>query len=127
MFLVYKIIKKLNFHIKFLDKFDLYDYNFLIINFIIGTVSIALQGYIEFIYIDYLPITLVWISIIILLFYFFISLFSLFRTSQLEYTKSQLATEKTYNSNLKTLHVNIRGFKHDFNNMVQAIRWVSFN
>lgn len=121
LFLVYKLLKKFNLQITFLDKFDEFSYNTLIINFIVGTLAIALQAYTEFMYIDYLPVSLIFISIIILIIYFSISLYSLFRTYKLEQTKQLLEVEKVYNSKLNTLHDNIRGFKHDFNNMVQAI------
>lgn len=121
LLLMYKIIKKHNFHITYFDKFDALNYNTLISNFIIGLIAIALQAYVECFYIDYLPIPLVLTSIIVLVIYFCISLYSLFRTSKLEETKQLLETEKMYNKNLNTLHDNIRGFKHDFNNIVQAI------
>ena len=121
MFLVFKILKKLNLHITFLDKFDTYSYNILIINFIVGIVAIALQAYTQYLYIDYIPSFLILLSLVILLIYFFISLYSLYRTSQLGKTKQLLAEEKMYNKTLNTLHDNIRGFKHDFHNMVQAI------
>lgn len=121
LLLMYKIIKKHNFHITYFDKFDALNYNTLISNFIIGLIAIALQAYVECFYIDYLPIPLVLISIIVLVIYFCISLYSLFRTSKLEETRQLLETEKMYNKNLNTLYDNIRGFKHDFNNIVQAI------
>lgn len=121
LFFAYKLLKKFNLKITFLDKFDAFSYNTLIINFIVGTLAIALQAYTEFMYIDYLPVSLIFISIIILIIYFSISLYSLFRTYKLEQTKQLLEVEKVYNSKLNTLHDNIRGFKHDFNNMVQAI------
>lgn len=121
LLLMYKIIKKHNFHITYFDKFDALNYNTLISNLIIGIIAIALQAYVECFYIDYLPIPLVLTSIIVLVIYFCISLYSLFRTSKLEETKQLLETEKMYNKNLNTLHDNIRGFKHDFNNIVQSI------
>ena len=121
LLLMYKIIKQHNFHITYFEKFDALNYNTLISNFIIGLIAIALQAYVECFYIDYLPIPLVLTSIIVLVIYFCISLYSLFRTSKLEETKQLLETEKMYNKNLNTLHDNIRGFKHDFNNIVQSI------
>ena len=121
LFLVYKVLKKFNLRITLLDKFDTCSYNILIINFIVGTLSIAIQAYIEYLYTDYIPIYLIFISLAVLLLYFFISLYSLFRTSKLEQTKQLLEEEKMYNKTLNTLHDNIRGFKHDFNNIVQAI------
>lgn len=121
LYCVYRIFKRFNVHITFLDKFKTFSYNVLLINFIIGTVAIAMQAYIECFYIDYLPNSLVITSIIVVIIYFCISLYSLYRTSKLEQTKQLLEEQKIYNKNLNTLYDNIRGFKHDFNNIVQAI------
>ncbi len=121
LFILYKIIKKFNLKITLLDKFDFWSYNILIINFIIGTLAIFMQAYIECFYIDYLPISLIITSLVVMIIYFVISLYSLFRTNKLEETKQLLSAEKMYNKTLNTLHDNIRGFKHDFNNIIQAI------
>ena len=121
LFIIYKIIKKFKFHINFFDKFDTLTYNILIINFTVGTIAIAVQAYTLYLYINYIPKLLMFISLIVLFVYFFISIYSLFRTSQLEKTKQLLSEEKMYNKTLNTLHDNIRGFKHDFFNMVQSI------
>lgn len=93
----------------------------LLYNLIIGTIAIAVQCYIEFIYIDYLPMYLVLIGISVLSAYFIISIISLFRTSKLESTTEKLEEEHLYNQTLGLLYDNIRGFKHDFNNIVQGI------
>ncbi len=118
---IYILLKLTKFHITFFDRFDHFSYNLLIINFVVGIVSIFLQAYIEFLYIDFIPTSLIVLSLVVLLVYFFISLYSLFRTSKLEQTEQLLEEEKMYNKTLNTLHDNIRGFKHDFNNIVQAI------
>lgn len=121
LYLIYKLCKIKNWRITILDKFDTFNHNILIINFIIGIIAIAIQAYTQYLYIKYIPIHLVFISLALLVVYFLISLYSLFRTSKLEETKQLLETEKMYNKNLNTLYDNIRGFKHDFNNIVQSI------
>ena len=121
LLLVCIILKITKLHITFFDRFDHFSYNLLIINFVVGIVSIFLQAYIEFLYIDYIPNFTIILSLVVLLIYFSISLYSLFRTSKLEQTEQLLEEEKMYNKTLNTLHDNIRGFKHDFNNIVQAI------
>ena len=121
LFIIYKILKKFNLHITFFDKFDTCSYNILIINFVVGIIAIAIQAYTQYLYIDYIPSFIIILSLVVLLVYFFISLYSLFRTSKLEQTEQLLEEEKMYNKTLNTLHDNIRGFKHDFNNIVQAI------
>ena len=86
-----------------------------------GIIAIAIQCFLEFLYIDFIPLYLILISLLVLLFYFFISLYSLFRSSKLEITTENLEQEKLYNQTLTHLYDNIRGFKHDFNNIVQGI------
>ena len=121
MYGAYKFCNSFNVNIGIIKKIRLKaNYN-LILNFIIGSIAIAIQFYTEFIYIDYIPIYLVIISILILLAYFIISIVSLFRTSKLEVTTEKLEEEKLYNQTLGLLYDNIRGFKHDFNNIVQGI------
>ena len=121
LFAIYQIFKKLDWHITLLDRFDSYTYNTLIINCLVGIVAIAIQAYIEYLYTDYIPNNLIFMSLALLLLYFLISLYSLYRTNKLEKTTQELEEEKMYNKTLNTLHDNIRGFKHDFNNIVQAI------
>jgi len=119
--LIYIIVSKKKIYMNLLDKFKSKNNFILVINLAIGLIAIAMQIYIEFYYIYYIPNILVIISLIILLVYFSISLFSLLRTNKLEVTTQNLEEEKLYNKTLTLLYDNIRCFKHDFNNTVQAI------
>ncbi len=121
LYLVYIILSKKKLSLNILDKFKSKNNFILISNFVIAFITIFMQVYIEFYYIDYIPKTLVFSSLGILLVYFSISLFSLFRTSKLEITTQNLEEEKLYNKTLGILYDNIRCFKHDYNNTVQAI------
>lgn len=121
IFLFCRICKKFNFSfssfVRLKNKFS----PFLLLNFIVGTLAIAVQCYLQFYYIDYIPLLFVIINISILIIYFFISLFSLARTSKLETTTESLEEQKLYNHTLTLLYDKIRGYKHDFNNTVQGI------
>ena len=120
IFCIYFLFIKNKFKIFISDKVNT-NKHFLLINIVIGIFAIALQYYIEFTYINYLPTHLVVLSLLTLVVYFVISLFSLYRTSKLETTTQILEEEKLYNQTLTLLYDNIRGFKHDFNNIVQGI------
>ena len=120
-YILYKIINKYNINISLISKMQRKNINPLLINFIIGIIAIALQVYIATIYIDILPLSIIIINIIVLLLYFSISMYSLSRTNKLEITTEKLEEEKLYNKTITILYDNIRGFKHDFNNIVQAI------
>lgn len=121
LFLLYKCFSKHNINFLLFDKLKNKNILLLVINFLIGSIAIGIEYYLLFNYIDVMPNSLVFLSLFVISLYFAISIFSLIRTSKLEETTQQLEIEKTYNKTLNTLYDNIRGFKHDFNNMIQAI------
>lgn len=118
-YIFYRICLKYHLTVNLLDK--LKSHKLLIFNLLIGLATIIVQFFIEDLYFDYIPLPLTIFSSILLLVYFLVSIFSLYRTNKLETTKQLLEKEKLYNKTLSTLHDNIRGFKHDFNNIVQAL------
>ena len=95
--------------------------NILLINTLIGLLAIAIQYFILFSYIETISLGLLIVGMVTLLLYFFINIYSLSRTIQLEVTTEKLEEEKLYNKTLTVLYDKIRGFKHDFNNIVQGI------
>lgn len=121
LYILYKILMKFEFKVIILDKFKFKNVYLLILNLLIGSLSIAIDAYLLFNYIDTIPNFLICFNLSVLILYFSISMFSLIRTNKLEITTQSLEEQKLYNKTLSTLHDNIRGFKHDFNNIVQAI------
>lgn len=121
LYTIYKLCKKFNINISLLDKLKKRITFLLILNFMIGVLAIGTEYYLLFKYIDFIPNALVFFSLFVLSLYFGISLYSLLRTNKLEITAQSLEEQKMYNKTLNTLYDNIRGFKHDFNNIVQAI------
>ena len=121
VFLVYLLLKHYKIIFNFLDTVKRNNNLILLINFIVGILVIAVQSYILGVYSNILSIKIILSSILTLLIYFIISLYSLSRTTKLEITTEKLEEEKLYNQTLTLLYDNIRGFKHDFNNIVQGI------
>lgn len=121
VYLIYLILKHFKFIINFIDNIKRNNGYIFIINFIVGILVIAIQSYILNVHANYLSWKIIISSIASLLIYFIISLYSLFRTTKLEVTTEKLEEEKLYNQTLTLLYDNIRGFKHDFNNIVQGI------
>lgn len=121
VYLIYQLLKHFKFIINFIDNIKRNNNYILLINFVVGILVIAIQSYILSVYTNYLSWKIVISSIVTLLIYFIISLYSLFRTTKLEVTTEKLEEEKLYNQTLTLLYDNIRGFKHDFNNIVQGI------
>ena len=93
----------------------------IFLNLIFGILTMAIETYFFSVYIDIISTNLLIFMILTTLIYFSISMYSLIRTTNLEKTSEDLENEKLYNKTLTILHDNIRGFKHDFNNIVQAI------
>ncbi len=121
IYLFYIICKKFDFNITLLDKMKFSNNLILIINFLIGIISISINLYTYTTYSKVLPNSILLFSILSLIIYFAVSLFSLSRTTKLEETSRDLEGEKLVNKSLTILHDNIRAFKHDFGNIVQAI------
>lgn len=117
-YLIYILIKNID-NLNFFARLSL---NLtVLINLILGILTIFIQSYIFSHYVDTFPTDIILINITSLLIYFLISMYSLLRTNKLEKTTQALETEKNYNKTLSLLHDNIRCFKHDFNNIVQSI------
>ena len=120
-FILYKICKNKNINITILDNMDTRTKTLLIINSIFMILSFTLQAFLVSYFIDNLPVYITLISIIILLGYYFISFYSIIKTSNLQQTKQVLEQTQQYNKTLCILHDNIRCFKHDYNNMITTI------
>ena len=120
VYLIYIFIKYYKINIKNIE-LNKKNSKLLLFNFIIGILGLFVESFIATFYTDYLPPIINLSSVLILFIYFSITLYSLLRTVKLEQTTESLEEEKLYNKTLTILYDNIRGFKHDFNNIVQAI------
>lgn len=121
IFIIYKIAKYFKFKIFMSDNIDKKTKFLLILSSLLGCASIASQFYIMGYYSEILPISIIILSLICLIAYFITSLYSINRTTQLQITTQSLEEAQLYNKSLKILHDNVRAFKHDFSNIVQAI------
>lgn len=121
VFCIYLLLKKYNITISIYEKFKRKNNYVLIISFILGFIALAIQSYTMTIYSNYIPMFLTLSTTTVLIIYLSFTLYSLSRTNKLEITTENLEQEKLYNKTLTILYDNIRGFKHDFNNIVQAI------
>lgn len=120
-YLIYVFCNHFNINLSLLNSLGRKNSIILLINLIIGIIALAIQSYLATVYADALSLTVSISSVLVLLIYFLISMYSLSRTSKLEATTQNLEEERLYNKTLTILYDNIRGFKHDFNNIVQSI------
>lgn len=88
---------------------------------VLGIISISVQMYICIYYVRLLPISLTLISIVTLFAYFIISIYSLINTNKLDIAKQNLKETRLMNKTLTILNDKIRAFRHDFNNIIQAL------
>ncbi len=115
------LLKYRNIKINLLDYIDNKNKSLIIFNLLLGLFTLSVQLVITIYYTDTLPTVITFLSFISLLTYFSISLFSLNRVVKLSQTSQKLATSEEYNNTLRILHDNVRGFKHDFDNIVTTI------
>ena len=120
IYIVYKIINFFKFHFN-LENMTKKNKILFIINTLLGILAIGTQFYLISFYSDKMPIGITIVSILSLLAYFFISIYSLLNTTKLETTSRNLEEAQLYNKTLTLLHDKMRGFKHDFHNIVQGI------
>lgn len=121
VFLIHLLLEKHNINISLYEKFKSKSNYVLITSFILGFIALAIQSYTMTLYSNYIPLLLNLSTLMVLIIYFVFTLYSLSRTNKLEITAESLEEERLYNKTLTILYDNIRGFKHDFNNIVQAI------
>ena len=93
----------------------------IVLNLLLGIFTIIVQSITIFYYVDKLPVIITFLSFISLLTYFAVSIYSLTRIVKLILTTKKLQSEEEYNRSLRILHDSVRGFKHDFDNIVTTI------
>ena len=120
-FIVISILKIRNIKITISENIDKKNKIIIFTNFIFGILTLAVQVWITVYYIDILPIIITFLSFILLLSYFGISIYSLTSIMKLTLTTKKLESAEEYNKTLCILHDNVRGFKHDFDNIVTTI------
>lgn len=115
------VLKIKNLKLNFLENIDKKTKYSIMANVIIGIITILVQSITLFYYVDTSPLWLTFFSSVSLLAYFFISIYSLTRAFKLTLTTQKLQSAEEYNNTLRILHDNVRGFKHDFDNIVTTI------
>lgn len=120
-FILIFILKTKRIEINLSEDIDKKNKYIIFTNFIFGAFTLAVQVYITVFYIDKLPIIITFFSCISLLAYLIISIYSLTRAMKLTLTTKKLESAEEYNRTLHILHDSVRGFKHDFDNIVTTI------
>lgn len=119
--LIILILKNRNWKITFIDNVDKKSKFIIFANLSLGIITLCVQTVTTVYYIDTLPIIITFLSCISLIAYFVLSIYSLTRVFKLTLTTQKLQSAEEYNNTLRILHDNVRGFKHDFDNIVTTI------
>lgn len=120
LYLLYQVCKHLHINIHLIDIMNKKN-SFLLITILSLPIILLLSLVISTFFFHTLSLPIMIISIVILVIYFFTNLYIIKMVHQLYITKKKLEETHLYNESLIVLHDNIRGFKHDFSNIVQAI------
>jgi len=121
IFAIYLIIKYFKIQISMLEHMSKKSKVIFFSNLILALFTITVQFYITGFYLKTLPIYIVILSNVALIVYFFLSIYSLTKTTQLEITSLNLEQEKENNRILQNLQDDLRGFRHDFSNIICTI------
>lgn len=115
------VLKYKNLSIKIIENFSNKNKSIITLNFLFGLFNIIVQTILTINYIDILPIQFTFFNFICLLIYYCLSFYSLAKLMKLAVTTQKLESAKEYNKTLHILHDSVRGFKHDFDNIVTTI------
>lgn len=113
-------IKKIKSNISIFSQIDNYRKKLLILNLVFIVIIIAMQFYLLIFYNTFLPMFITILSLVILIAYAIISIYSIIKTINLEITKTNLEQSELHNKTLELLYNNMRAFKHDFSNIITA-------
>lgn len=121
VFIFVLILKYRHITFKALEDLDKKNKSTIILNFLFGFFYIMVQCVLTVNYIDILPIAFSFFNVLCLIIYFAFSFYTLAKVINLVTTTQKLESAEAYNQTLHVLHDNVRGFKHDFDNIVTTI------
>lgn len=121
LFIMLQFFKHFHVNISLFTNLNKRDSISIISTVILGFITVFLQLYITAFYNNILPHTIILLSIVCLIAYFFVSIFNIVKTKQLEIANRDIKNLQLYNNTLKIMYDNIRAFKHDFHNIMNGI------
>lgn len=113
--------KSAKFTFDYLDSLDRKTIIMLCANLFIGFSTLCLQIVTSAFYIDIVPLIISILNFILLISFLILSIFSFTRILKLSHTRKDLANAEDYNKSLEILYDKVKGFKHDFDNIVSTL------
>lgn len=113
--------RKLELSLDLLDSLDNKTVVIFCLNLIMGFLTLFIQLIITDYYIDIVPLFITMLNFILLVSFLLLSIYSFTRMIKLANTKRDLACAEEYNQSLEILYDKVKGFKHDFDNIVSSL------
>ena len=124
IFVILSFIKKfrnINLSLDLFDTLDKKTLRILYANLLLGFLTLAIQLIITQFYIDIVPMIITVLSFILLIAFLVLSIYSFTRIIKLANTRKDLESAEEYNKSLEILYDNVKGFKHDFDNIISTL------
>lgn len=124
MFLVNLFLRKfrkIKFNLDLLDDLDKKPKLILTINIGLGFLTLCIQLITTAFYIDIVPIIMSILNFVLLVAFLVLSIYSLTRMIKLANTRRDLECAEEYNKSLGILYDKVKGFKHDFDNIISTL------
>ena len=124
IFIIILFLKKFRNMKLSLDLFDTLDKKTLRIlyaNLFVGFLTLGLQLIVTAFYMDIVPIIITILSFILLISFLALSVYSFTRMIKLADTRRNLESAEEYNKSLEILYDKVKGFKHDFDNIISTL------
>lgn len=119
--LFFSKFRKIKLSLDLLDSLDNKTVIILYINLIMGFFTLFIQLIITAYYIDIVPIIITLLNFLLLVAFLILSIYSFTRMIKLAHTKKDLACAEEYNKSLEILYDKVKGFKHDFDNILSSL------
>ena len=124
LFVICKLIGKfprIKFNLKILDNLDKKTVIILVFNLSIGFLTLFAQLITSAFYVDIVPMFINILNFILLLSFIILNVYTFTRIIKLATTRQDLAIAEEYNKSLTILYDEVKGFKHDFDNIVSTL------
>lgn len=119
--IIYFIFVKKDLKIQLYENFSIQNKKTIVICAIIGALVVLLESSEMTLYLTNFPYWIFGLNILSLVLYFFVSMRLIYRIDELEKNNVTIHNLEIYNETLLYMYDNIRGFRHDFGNFVQAL------
>lgn len=116
-----KNFQDIKFSLDLVDTLDKRTLFILYLNIIVGFLALCIQLFTTAFYIDIVPIFMSILNFVLLLFFLMLSIFSFTRVIKLSIARKDLESAEEYNKSLEILYDKVKGFKHDFDNIVSSL------